>query len=111
MGNNRKLKKGMVDELTAIVGSGGDKQIEIGSVTVQDDGLAIHVQHLVTADKMEKFKRENDKFNVTVDDYMESLYNKKIGKVFDAMWNHFGLNDTAETKSEWTARYQLELEI
>ena len=110
MENNQKKKEKLIEELTKIVGSGGDKQIEIGSVTLLDDGLAVHVQHLVTREKMESFKREQNKFNITVDDYIESLYDRKIGKVFEAMWIHFGLsNEPKVSKSEWSVRYQLEL--
>ena len=110
MENNKKKKKKLIAEMTKIVGSGGDKQIEIGSVTLLDDGLAVHVQHLVTREKMESFKREQNKFNITVDDYMESLYDRKIGKVFEAMWTHFELSDQPkEAKKEWAVRYQLKL--
>ena len=110
MESNTKKKKKLIAEMTKIVGSGGDKQIEIGSVTLLDDGLAVHVQHLVTREKMESFKRDQNKFNITVDDYMESLYDRKIGKVFDAMWIHFGLsNEPKESKKEWSVRYQLKL--
>ena len=111
MDSKKKKKKALMEQLRGIVGCAANKQIEIGSIMVKDNGVVVHIQHLVTANTMEQFKKEVDRVNITMNDYMESLYGKKkkIKKVFDAMWTHFEL-DGVESKSEWAVRYQLELD-
>merc|ERR1719242_1498824 len=105
----RKKLKGLRTRLTQIFGA-GEKQIEIGSIKVQNDGLTLHVQHLIFQKQLDKYRRETNRYNVSVDDYMEHTFQPKIGAVFDAIWDHFKLEEAGAKKKDCTVSYQLELD-
>merc|ERR1711879_400472 len=85
--SNKKKKKGLRVKLTKLFGSGTEKLIEVGSVTMKDDGVAVHIQHLIFKEELKKIRRERNRVNISEEDYLEEQYRSNIGKVFDAMWN------------------------
>jgi len=117
MESNKKKRAKLRVALTTIFGSGTKKLIEVGSVTMKDDGIAVHIQHLVFKEELERHKRNTNRYNISEDDYLNFCFRSnttvgsKIEKVFNAMWTHYGLEGTAERKDKWGVRYQLELDI
>ena len=114
--SNRKKKKGLMEVLKEQVGSGGDKQIEVGTITMKDYGVIVHVQQLVTAAKLMKYKINKKDFNLTEYDYIRSLYEEKMQNVRRSVWEHFGLNSLNESGdremiSSWDLEYQIEFEV
>ena len=109
MVNNRKKRRMLTYKLAEVFGS-APKQIELGSVTLLHDGVAIHVQHLIFSKQLDEYRRQRNQYNITVEVYMEHIFRKKIRKVLDAVWTHFKLDKTGTDRREFTVSFQLELE-
>ena len=109
MDENKKKRRGLMVNLAAIFGA-GEKQIEVGSVTMKDDGLAVHVQHLIFAKQLDRFRRQKNQYNISVEDYMESAFRMKMKNIFDAMWAHFELDKCRAQRAEYKASF-LQLEM
>ena len=77
-----KRRKWLRTRLTQIFGA-GEKQIEIGSIKVQNDGVVLHVQHLIFEKELEKHRRNTDRYHVPVDDYVRFLFEPKISSIFE----------------------------
>ena len=107
--NNRKKRRGLTYKLAEVFG-GAPKQIELGSIMLLHDGVAIHVQHLIFSKQLDEYRRQRNQYNITVEVYMEHIFRKKIRKVLDAVWTHFRLDKTDTDRREFTVSFQLELE-
>ena len=109
MVHSKKKRKRLVRKLAAIFG-GAQKQIELGSVMIQHDGLAVHVQHLIFSKELDKYRRHKNQYNISVEIYMNHLFRRKMNKIFDAMWTHFTLDTTNADKKEYAVSFAHELD-
>merc|ERR1719283_374799 len=85
----KKGHKGRLGAYLSAAFSVSSKQIQIGYVTLNDDGLTVHVQHSVFKHQLEPYKRRLNAFNVSAEDYIERAFKKKKAEILRVLVEHF----------------------
>ena len=106
MFQKRKLRKALKIKLAAAFGI-AEKQIEIGCVTLQEDGLVVHVQHLIFSNEIDQYKEMLNQYLVSSEDYMFYVFKKKIKRISKAMFSHFEISKSRQP--QWTVAYHSEM--
>ena len=106
MKNNMGLRKALGKRLAESLGI-AEKQIEIGNVRKQENGVMIHVQHLVFANEFDHFREKLNQFNVTAEQYMHSVFRSKIARISAAVCSHFEIS--VERQGEYRVSYQRDM--
>ena len=80
-----------------------------GNVKLQEDGLVVHIQHLIFSKEIDDYKKRMDKFNISEEDYMEFVFRAKIAKVSNALLTHFEI--TKDRRRHWAVMFHHDLNI
>ena len=106
MKNNRGLRGALGKRLAEALGI-AEKQIEVGNVTKQENGVIIHIEHLVFSNEFDHFREKLNQFNVTAEQYIHSIFRSKISRISAAMCAHFEIS--VERQGDYRVSYQRDM--
>ena len=72
------------------------KQLEIGYVTLESDGVIVHVQHSIFKNQLDDLRRSRNTFNITPGDYIWMQFKRKKAEILSVLVEHFELQHKAK---------------
>eukprot|EP01084_Bolivina_argentea_P174049 301487_1 len=100
---NNKGRKGYLERVIATIFTISYEAIEIGYVTVMNNGLEMNISHFVSKAVLKEYnnrlneihnKSKTYRMSIEPERYVNELYKKHIIAINKAFRNHFGIDDT-----------------
>ena len=92
----KKGHKGCLGGYLCAAFSVSSKQIEVGFVTLMDDGFTVHVHHSIFKHELDGYRRRLNAFNVSAKDYIERVFDSKKAEILRVLVEHFTVGHNVE---------------
>ena len=92
----RKGHKGRLGSYLCAAFSVSQKQLQVGFVTLKDDGFTVHVQHSIFKRELDGYRRRLNAFNVSANDYIERVFDSKNAEILRVLVEHFTVGHNAD---------------